>query len=518
MSENSNCFILSLDVGTTTITCHIINSSAKTVGSARQNVRLLYPQPGWVEINPDVLFGDILEVCKHAIKNANIAVGDIQSLGISTQRATFVTWRKDTGKPLHNFITWKDLRAGELLKELNVSWPTTIFRWGCYFLYLFTRIKKFGLGSKFKVACNHVTGRLLWVISNIEEVRDALENDNLMFGTMDTWLIYKLTGGKTYVSDISNASCTGFYDPFDLGYGLIAKLYNIPVHILPEVVDNDFDFGSTEEEFFGLPISIGCVMGDQSSSMFGSCSFKKNDVKVTMGTGSFLNINTLRNVHPSLNGIYPIVGWRIKREITFLSEVSCNDAGSLIEWLLQNGFIKSPSESNEMAYKVEDNNGVYFIPAFSGLGPPVCDDQAASGFIGIKPTTKKEHMVRAVLESIVYRLVLAFELLVKERAGHYDYLKIDGGVSQNDFVCQMLADLANVTVERIGVSDMSVMGVAYVAGLSCGLWQSDSEFRYGCELSRIFKPTTSQKCKEECRASFKQWMLAVERFKFWYEI
>ncbi|XP_023029275.2 glycerol kinase 5 [Leptinotarsa decemlineata] len=518
MSGDSRGFVLSLDVGTTTLSCHLFNSACASVASSSQYVRLLYPKPGWVEINPDELFSDVLEVVNQTIKKANVSIADIKSFGIATQRATFITWKKDTGEPLHNFITWKDLRAAEFLKDLNSSWPTVMLRWSCYFLYLFTRIKKFGVGGKFKIECKHVTGRLLWIIANISEVSKALESDNLMFGTMDTWLIYKLTGGKTYVSDISNASCTGFYDPFDLGYGILAKLLKIPVNILPKVVDNDYEFGSTLKDFFGMPLRIGCVMGDQSSSMFGTCSFKTNDVKVTLGTGSFLNINTSGKLHPSLNGIYPIVGWKIKNEITFISEVSCNDAGSLIQWLLLNGFVQSPSETSEIASKVEDSNGVYFVPAFSGLGPPIGDEKAATGFIGITPTTKNAHMIRAVLESIVYQLVLAFELLKKERVGIYRSLRIDGGVSQNDFICQMLADLADISVERSGFADMTVRGVAYIAGLSSGVWKDETEFQVNSDLKRVFKPTTSLNEKEKYKTSFKQWILAVERFKFWYKM
>nr|CAH7718869.1 unnamed protein product [Callosobruchus chinensis] len=461
-------YVAALDVGTTTVRCHILNSLAETIGAAHKKVTLHYPHPGWVEINPDEIFADVLQVIKTAVENANITFIQIKSLGISTQRATFITWKKDTGENLHNFITWKDLRAREYLKALNASWRMTFFRHAALLMYWLTGIKKFGMASKLKIMSSHVSGRLLWVLQNIQAVRDALESDNLMFGTFDTWLIYKLTGSCKYVTDISNASATGFYDPFDLNWGTVAKLLKIPIQCLPKVVESDFDFGNVEKTFFGTPIQIACVMADQSSSMFGSCCFADNDLKITLGTGAFLNVNTAGKIQPSLNGMYPLIGWQQGQDLVYMCEVPCPDAGSLIEWLQNADLVREASITSQLAASVEDNGGVFFIPAFSGLGPPLNNENAGTGFIGIKPTTKKEHMVRAVLESIAYRAVLCYDLLRKERNSKYHSIHIDGGVSNSNFICQLIADLSGLPIIRLESSEISVLGVAYLSGLKCG--------------------------------------------------
>ncbi|XP_057669568.1 putative glycerol kinase 5 [Diorhabda carinulata] len=517
MSGDSKGFIAALDVGTTTIKCHIISSSARSVGYASYIVKLHYPHPGWVEIVPDELFQSVLKVILEAVQNANISVYQIKSIAISTQRCSFITWRKDNGEYLHNFITWMDLRASELIKRLNKSITTTALRWVAYFIYLGTFNKKYGMASKLQVRNNHVSGRLLWVFENVKSVKQALLENNLMFGTVDTWLIYKLTGGMSYVTDITNASSTGFYDPFILDWGIIAKALRIPTNFLPKVVENDYDFGETQKDLFGLPIKIGCVMADQQSSVVGTCSFFEDDLKLTMGTGAFLDVNTAKIIHPSLNGMYPLVGYKIGKELVYISEVPCTDAGSIIQWLLHCGLVDNPKVTSEMALSVGDAKGVFFIPAFSGLGPPINDDQAGTGFIGIKPLTKKEHLVRAVLESIVYQIVKTVDLLKREREGNYSSIKVDGGLSSNDFICQLLADLTDLQIIRLYMSDMAVMGVSFVAGLSCGFWTGKEDFQRHCDVSKTFLPSSDNEHKEKCRFNYNNWLSAVDRFKLWYQ-
>ncbi|VEN36980.1 unnamed protein product [Callosobruchus maculatus] len=467
-------------------------------------------------MDPDEIFADILQVIKTAVENANITFTQIESLGISTQRATFITWKKDTGETLHNFVTWKDLRAREYLKVLNNSWRMAFFRYAASLMYWLTGIKKFGMASKLKIMSSHVSGRFLWVLENMQAVRDALESDNLMFGTFDTWLIYKLTGSRRHVTDISNASATGFYDPFDLNWGTVAKLLKIPIQCLPKVVENDFDFGKVDGTFFGTPIQIACVMADQSSSMFGSCCFADNDLKITLGTGAFLNVNTAGKIHPSLNGMYPLIGWQQGQELMYMCEVPCPDAGSLIEWLHNADLVPDASITSQLAASVEDNGGVFFIPAFSGLGPPHNNETAGTGFIGIKPTTKKEHMVRAVLESIAYRTVLCYELLKKERNSKYHSIHIDGGVSNSNFICQLIADLSGLPIIRLESSEISVLGVAYLSGLKCGFWESKEDLMNLKKLHDVFKPTKDKNIIEMYNKNLKSWMAAVKRFYSWY--
>ncbi|CAG9765843.1 unnamed protein product [Ceutorhynchus assimilis] len=454
---------------------------------------------------------------KLANSYGDLSIKQVNSLAISTQRGTFITWRKDTGVPLHNFITWKDLRAAELIKQINGSWKMMALRTGSFLLHFLTRITKLAVLSHLKFASSHVTIRLLWFLQNHPEVQKALQEQNLMFGTLDTWLIYKLTKGKFYVTDISNASATGMFDPFSLCWSFLPKIFKIPIDIFPMVVDNSYDFGEVTKDIFGEGIKIGAVMSDQSASMYGSCCFNKNDIKVTLGTGAFLNLNTAERIQGVSHGMYPLVGWKNENEVVYLAEVACSDAGSLMQWMLAIGLISNSEESSYIANSVKDNGGVYFIPAFSGLGPPINNESAATGFIGIKPTTNKAHMIRAVLESIAYKIAMAYDLLNSEcPTTSLMYIKADGGVSKNDFICQLLANLTNLNVKR-SKFEMATLGVAYFAGQSCGFWKSKEDILKIDRVEDVFKPTENQTLAKELRDNLENWQRAADRFTSWYK-
>ncbi|XP_066140723.1 putative glycerol kinase 5 [Euwallacea fornicatus] len=513
MSSDSLGFIAALDIGTTTLRCQIIDHKGECKGASFDKINLLYPDSKSVEIFPDELWKATIDVVKMAIKNADISVGEVRSLAISSQRATFVTWRKDTGETLHNFITWKDLRAANITEQINSSWKMAALHTGSSVAHFLSRQIKFGIVANLKFTCSHVTPRLLWLFQNNQDVRDALSSQNLQFGTIDTWLVYKLTSGKTYVTDISNASATGLYDPFSLCWGIIPKYFNIPLSILPPVVDNDFDFGETCSDIFGVPVKIGTVVSDQSAAMFGTLSHNEGDVKLTLGTGAFLNVNTGKGIKEAGKGVYPLVGWRIKGNGVYLNEVACSDAGSSVQWLFKIGLISNVSELSNLIDKTKDNGGVYFVPAFSGLGPPINDECAASGFIGIGASTRKEHLIRAVLESIVYRTVLAYNLFDNKKLQN---IIVDGGVSGSDFICQLLADLTGVKVRRAN-EEMSTLGAAYLAGLNCGFWANSEEVRAIAKDGNVFKPTMSEKVLKSAVEKLEKWRKAAERFMHWYD-
>ncbi|KAK4884714.1 hypothetical protein RN001_000985 [Aquatica leii] len=514
----TNQYIASVDVGTTSIRCQITNSQGQILSSACIKVNLLYPQPGYVEINPDELWSDVCSVIKSSVADANISIKEIL-LGISTQRGTFTTWRKDNSQPFHNFITWKDLRSDTLVKQWNQSFLMKTFRIGCYALYLVTRNKRFLAGSSLKIANTQSTMRLVWVLKNIPQLKQAIENKNVMFGTVDTWLLYKFSGGRKHITDITNASATGFYDPFVLSWAIWAKrVLNIPISILPEVVDNDYSFGYTDKSVFGYPVPIKCVISDQSASMFGSCCFNYGDIKVTLGTGTFLDVNTKQMVHGSASGLYPLVGWKLNNELTYFIEGACNDTGSIIQWALSAGIIENPYESSDLANSVENTDGVYFVPAFSGLGPPIMDDNAASGFIGLKATSRKQHMIRAILESIVFRFTLLYNLLQKETNLKIKGICIDGGVANNDFVCQLLANILGIEVYRPSTTEVTILGVTFITGLKAGIWKTRNELKKMRALNSIFKPSSDMSVYENCMNEFSMWLKAVDRFKLWYNL
>ncbi|KAK9710958.1 FGGY family of carbohydrate kinase [Popillia japonica] len=365
-------YIAALDIGTTTIKCYINNSRAETVGNATTNTKLLYPQPGYVEIDPDELWNTIIAVVKEAISCAGLEASSIHCLAITTQRGTFITWHKDTGQHLHNFITWKDIRSKELVEKWNNSYLLKSMQSGAYLIYLFNRKDRFLMGSRLKLSTIQCTSRLLWVLENIPEVRDAASKHNLCFGTIDTWLVHKLTGGRKFITEVSNASSTALFDPFVMDWSNVpTTIMKIPKHIFPQIVNSDHDFGKTIPEIFGAPIRIGSVIADQQASMFGSFCYQRKDLKITIGTGSFININTDSQPLASADGTYPLVGWTLKNISTYLTEASCKDAGSLIQWALNMGIATEVSKISAQAYSVKDSDGVFFIPAFSGLGAKI---------------------------------------------------------------------------------------------------------------------------------------------------
>ncbi|XP_050294992.1 putative glycerol kinase 5 isoform X2 [Anthonomus grandis grandis] len=510
-------YIASLDIGTTTIRCQIFDSRAKIRGNSFDQVKIHFGASSGVEIDPDELWDSIIQVVKTAVQDAEISISEVKSLAIATQRATFITWRRDTGQHLHRFITWKDLSAVELTKKVNSSWRIKIMKQAAWFGHFITRITSLGVLSHINFASTHVSMRFLHILQTNQEVQEALQQNNLLFGTVDTWIIYKLTGGQLYVTDISNASATGLYDPFNLCWSFIPRYIGIgKISFLPTVVENDFQYGETLQKIFGVPIKIGAVMSDQSASMYGSGCCKENDVKLTLGTGAFLNLNTGQHIRRTAHGLYPLVGWKISKKMVYLTEVACSDAGSLIQWLMENESLQHPEDLTKIATSVKDNGGVYFIPAFSGLGPPFNNETATSGFIGIKPDTKRAHMVRAVLESIVYRTTLAYNLLEETcGSGKRTYIRLDGGVSKSDFICQLLSNLTNLLVKRVNL-EMATLGAALLAGQLCDFWKDPSDVVDLSKVEDIFKPTNNETIVKEIKTDFRNWQIAAQRFMNWY--
>nr|XP_020742794.1 putative glycerol kinase 5 [Odocoileus virginianus texanus] len=335
-------FVLGMDVGSSVIRCHVYDRAARICGSSSQKVESLYPHAGWVEIDPDVLWLQFVAVIKESVKAAGIEMKQIVGLGISTQRATFITWDKKTGKHFHNFISWQDLRAIELVKSWNNSLLMKLIHSSCRVLHFFTRSKQFLAASLFTFTTQQVSLRLAWILQNLTEVGKAVEEENCCFGTVDTWLLHKLTKGSEFATDFSNASTTGLFDPYEMSWSkIITSLLSIPLSLLPPVKDTSHNFGSVDEEIFGVPIPIVALVADQQSAMFGECCFQTGDVKLTMGTGTFLDINTGNKPQQSVGGFYPLIGWKIGQEVVCLAEGNAGDTGTAIEWAQQLGKLSS---------------------------------------------------------------------------------------------------------------------------------------------------------------------------------
>ncbi|XP_055151158.2 putative glycerol kinase 5 isoform X5 [Symphalangus syndactylus] len=463
-------FVLGLDVGSSVIRCHVYDRAARVCGSSVQKVENLYPQIGWVEIDPDVLWIQFVAVIKEAVKAAGIQMNQIVGLGISTQRATFITWNKKTGNHFHNFISWQDLRAVELVKS--------------------------------------------WNNSLLMKVQKAVEEENCCFGTIDTWLLYKLTKGSVYATDFSNASTTGLFDPYKMCWsGVITSLISIPLSLLPPVRDTSHNFGSVDEEIFGVPIPIVALVADQQSAMFGECCFQTGDVKLTMGTGTFLDINTGNSLQQTIGGFYPLIGWKIGQEVVCLAESNAGDTGTAIKWAQQLDLFTDAAETEKMAKSLEDSEGVCFVPSFSGLQAPLNDPWACASFMGLKPSTSKYHLVRAILESIAFRNKQLYEMMKKEIHIPVRKIRADGGVCKNGFVMQMTSDLINENIDRPADIDMSCLGAASLAGLAVGFWTDKEELKKLRQSEVVFKP--QKKC-QEYEMSLENWAKAVKRSMNWY--
>ncbi|XP_063242555.1 putative glycerol kinase 5 isoform X2 [Bacillus rossius redtenbacheri] len=500
-------FVLALDVGTTTVRCHVLDECTTAQGIAQEQVELLYPEIGREEIDPEKLWTIILKVMRDALSKAGVGAHQVSGLGISTQRATFVTWHRRTGQPFHNFVTWKDVRADRLVRQWNDSLTMKGLRAGSRFLYAVTGMKRFLAGSVLRfMNTQHVPG-----------LKEAVAAGEAMFGTVDTWLLHRLTSGRLHVTDISNASATGMYDPFTASWGAWALgLVRIPAAVLPEVWDTAADFGPIARDVLGAPVPVRCLMADQAASLFGLCCFKKGDVKLSMGTGTFLNLNTGDEPHASVAGIYPVVAWRIGDETVCVAEGASSDTGSLVQWAQNIGLINSVAECSDVARSVEDSDGVYFVPAFSGLQVPVKNFQASAGFIGLKQTTGKQHMTRAMLESVVFQVVHLYRTLQDEARCKPLSIRVDGGVSKNDFICQLLSDLIGVKVQRPASTEMSVLGAGFLAGLHSGVWKSKEDLVKLMKVADEFLPTEGVAARYEPLMA--QWRAAVDRFVDWYPV
>uniref|UniRef100_A0A8C9DHM9 Glycerol kinase 5 n=1 Tax=Prolemur simus TaxID=1328070 RepID=A0A8C9DHM9_PROSS len=507
-------FVLGVDVGSSVIRCHVYDSEAQIRGSCTQKVENIYPQVGWVEIDPDVLWLQFVTVIKEAVKGAGIQMNQIVGLGISTQRATFITWNKKTGNHFHNFISWQDLRAVELVKSWNSSLLMKLLHSSCRVLYFLTRSKRLFAASLFHFTTQHTSMRLAWILQNLTEVQKAVEEENCCFGTVDTWLLHKLTKGSAYATDFSNASTTGLFDPYEMCWsGLLTSVLSIPLSILPPVKDTSHYFGSVDEEIFGVPIPIVALVADQQSAMFGECCFQTGDVKLTMGTGTFLDINTGNNLQHIDGGFYPLIGWKIGQEVVCLAEGNAGDAGTAIKWAQELDLFTDAAETEKMAKSLEDSEGVYFVPSFSGLQAPLNDPCACASFMGLKASTSKYHLVRAILESIAFRSKQLYEMMQKEIHIPITKIRADGGVCKNDFVMQMTSDLINQNIDRPVHIDMSCFGAASLAGLAVGFWTDKEELKKLRQSEVVFKP--QKKC-QEYEMNMENWVKAVKRSMNWY--
>lgn len=471
-------YIMALDAGTTSNRCILFNRSGEICSIAQKEFTQYFPKPGWVEHDADEIWSTILEVARQALANVGANASDIASIGITNQRETTVVWDRHSGEPVYNAIVWQCRRTSEYADSLKEKGLTETIR------------NKTGL-----VIDAYFSGtKLKWILDNVKGVRERAEKGDLLFGTVETWLIWKLTKGQVHATDYSNSSRTMLFNINTLEWDDdILKELDIPKCMLPKAVPSSSIFGETSAEFFGCPIPIGGAAGDQQAALFGQTCFDAGEAKNTYGTGCFLLMNTGEKPIFSKNGLVTTIAWGLDGKVNYALEGSIYVAGAAIQWLRDEmHFIDSSQDSEYMARKVSDTNGCYVVPAFTGLGAPYWDQYARGTILGITRGVNKYHIIRATLESIAYQVNDVLTAMKADSGIELSSLKVDGGASANNLLMQMQADISGAPVNRPVCVETTAMGAAYLAGLSVGYWKSTDDIRKNWSVDRTFDPEITQ--------------------------
>lgn len=492
-------YIMTFDAGTTSNRCILFDKQGKICSMAQKEFTQYFPKPGWVEHDATEIWSSQLGVAMEAMLKINASYSDIAAIGITNQRETTIIWDKKTGEPVYNAIVWQCRRTAYITdKMIEDGYKETIH-------------KKTGL----IIDPYFSATKIRWILDNVEGAQKRAENGELLFGTVDTWLIWNLTKGKVHATDYSNASRTMLFNINTLEWDNdILKLLNIPKSMLPEVLPSSYNFGNSDSSFFGGSIPIGGAAGDQQCALFGQGCFEKGQAKNTYGTGAFLLMNTGENPIYSKNGLITTIAWGLEKgKVNYALEGSIFVAGSSIQWLRdQLRVIDSAPDSEYMATRVDDTDGCYVVPAFTGLGAPYWDAYARGAIVGITRGTTKYHIIRATLESIAYLSNDVLCAMEEDMGFPFTSLKVDGGASANDFLMQFQADLINTNVVRPSVLETTALGAAYLAGLAVSFWKNIDEIRENWSVDCIFAPQMEATTRN---IKIKLWKKAVERSFDW---
>ena len=491
-------YIMALDSGTTSNRCILFDHSGNICSVAQKEFTQIFPQPGWVEHDADEIFSTQLEVARQALANVGATAADIAAIGITNQRETTIVWNKFTGKPIHNAIVWQCRRTAPYCDQLREEGLVETVR------------EKTGL-----VIDPYFSGtKIRWILENVPSAREQADNGELLFGTVETWLIWKLTKGKVHVTDYSNASRTMLFNINTLTWDeeILVKL-DIPASMLPQPKPSSCVYGSTAAEFFGAAIPIAGAAGDQQAALFGQTCFEPGSSKCTYGTGAFLLMNTGSKPILSRNGLVTTIAWGIGDQVTYALEGSIFIAGAAIQWLRDElRFIESAADSEYMAQKVKDTNGCYVVPAFTGLGAPYWDAYARGAIVGLTRGVNKYHIVRATLDSMTYQTNDVLTAMQADSGIRLAALKVDGGASANNYLVQTQADISGAPVLRPQCVETTAMGAAYLAGLAVGYWNDLEEIRRNWAVDRNFSPKITPEDREK---RLKGWKKAVRCTMDW---
>lgn len=491
-------YIMAIDSGTTSNRCIIFDKKGNIKSLAQKEIPQYFPKEAYVEQDADEIWSNQLGVCVEALNRASLCAEEIAGIGVTNQRETTIVWDKKTGNPVHNAIVWQCRRTSEYCDYLKKEGLDDFFR------------NKTGL----RIDPYFSATKLKWILENVPKAREKAERGDLLFGTVDTYIIWKLSGGRLHITDYSNASRTMLFNIFDLKWDEdILEFFDIPKSMLPKVVNSSELYGYTDKRFFGNQIAISGIAGDQQAALFGQECFNHSELKNTYGTGSFLIMNTKEDAIKSKNGLVTTIAWGIDGKVDYALEGSIFVAGSIIQWLRDELRILDSSDDSEyMANKVNDTSGCYIVPAFTGLGAPHWDQYARGTILGLTRATNKYHIIRAALESIAYQSNDVLRAMEQDVGKKIPALKVDGGASNNDFLMQFQADISELEIIRPKVSESTALGVAFLAGLGVGFWKDLDELVKIKEVDMTFK---SDMHEEKRNKLLNGWNKAISYSKDW---
>ena len=484
---------MALDQGTTSSRCILFNKKGEIIAQANQEFTQIFPKPGWVEHDPEEIWLTQLLSIRKVMNMAGVSGNNIEAIGITNQRETTIVWDRNTGKPVYNAIVWQCRRTADIIDDLEKQGKSDLIK------------KKTGL-----IPDAYFSGtKIKWILDNVSGVRKRAEAGELVFGTIDTWLIWKLSGGSVHVTDYTNASRTMLFNIKELKWdNELLELLNIPKQMLPEVKPSSGIFGYASKDVLGNNIPITGVAGDQQAALFGQCCFESGDVKNTYGTGCFMLMHTGDKAVESKNGLLTTIAVKADGTPGYALEGSVFVAGAAIQWLRDEvGILESSPDSEKYCLSVPDTNGVYVVPAFTGLGAPYWDQYARGAILGLTRGAGKAHLVRATVESLAYQVHDVLEAMEKDSGIDLSALRVDGGASANNFLMQFQADLLDTQVVRPSCIETTALGASYLAGLATGFWKDASEVKSNWQIGRQFTP---QMTEEERKKKLKGWKKAVK--------
>jgi len=487
-------YVLALDQGTTSSRAILFDRAGHIVSVGQQEFPQIFPKAGWVEHNPEDIWSSQLYCAREALSKANVKPTDVAAIGITNQRETTIVWDRVANQAIYNAIVWQCRRTAPMCEKLKAEKFDRVIR------------KKTGL-----VTDAYFSGtKVAWILENVKGAKKKAAAGELAFGTVDSWLIHRLSGGKAHVTDVSNASRTLLYDIRKQQWDSeILKKLGISASVLPEVKSSSEVYAETDPELFGAAIPIAGIAGDQQAALYGQACFKPGMMKNTYGTGCFLLMNTGESANASKNGLLTTIAWNTNGKTEYALEGSVFVAGAAVQWLRDGlGIIVNAADTEALAASVSDNHGVYFVPAFVGLGAPYWDQEARGAIVGLTRGATRAHLARAALEAMAYQTRDVIECMQKDSGIKAKELRIDGGATSNNFLCQFQADILGIPVVRPVITETTALGAAYLAGLAVGFWKSEKEIAKQWQVEKRFEP---QMKKSERERLYEGWQAAVAR-------